>query len=143
LAEKLNSRAGLTPSNGVKNLKTTADTCATCATSNASTYSKARLPCCTVVAARAGSSTGYAETVVTLVGDRYTDNLNTTVLPGYGRWDALAGEVQDGIYRARSSRTFVHKKSAAILAALFFFNPLFYFLSFHHIPQRIQFRLAE
>ncbi|POF39992.1 TonB-dependent siderophore receptor [Pseudomonas laurylsulfativorans] len=33
----------------------------------------------------------YAETGLTLVGDRYADNLNTTVLPGYGRWDALAG----------------------------------------------------
>ncbi|MFO2466147.1 TonB-dependent siderophore receptor [Pseudomonas sp. 15FMM2] len=33
----------------------------------------------------------YAETGLTLVGDRYADNLNTVVLPGYGRWDALAG----------------------------------------------------
>ncbi|QJI42936.1 TonB-dependent siderophore receptor [Pseudomonas sp. ADAK2] len=33
----------------------------------------------------------YAETGLTLVGERYADNLNTTVLPGYGRWDALAG----------------------------------------------------
>jgi len=33
----------------------------------------------------------YAETGVTLVGERYADNQNTTVLPGYGRWDALAG----------------------------------------------------
>ncbi|MCI8212326.1 TonB-dependent receptor [Pseudomonas sp. S25] len=33
----------------------------------------------------------YAETGMTLVGQRYADNLNTTVLPGYGRWDALAG----------------------------------------------------
>ncbi|UCP08557.1 TonB-dependent siderophore receptor [Pseudomonas sp. MM213] len=33
----------------------------------------------------------YAETGLTLVGQRYADNLNTTVLPGYGRWDALAG----------------------------------------------------
>ncbi|HEF4760523.1 TPA: TonB-dependent siderophore receptor [Pseudomonas putida] len=33
----------------------------------------------------------YGETGLTLVGDRYADNLNTTVLPGYGRWDALAG----------------------------------------------------
>ncbi len=33
----------------------------------------------------------YAETGITLVGQRYADNLNTTVLPGYGRWDALAG----------------------------------------------------
>ncbi|MGE7990008.1 TonB-dependent receptor [Pseudomonas sp. NPDC089554] len=33
----------------------------------------------------------YAETGLTLVGDRYADTQNTTVLPGYGRWDALAG----------------------------------------------------
>ncbi|OLU26268.1 TonB-dependent siderophore receptor [Pseudomonas sp. PA15(2017)] len=33
----------------------------------------------------------YAETGLTLVGSRFADNLNTTVLPGYGRWDALAG----------------------------------------------------
>lgn len=33
----------------------------------------------------------YAETGLTLVGQRYADNANTTVLPGYGRWDALAG----------------------------------------------------
>jgi len=33
----------------------------------------------------------YAETGLTLVGERFADNQNTTVLPGYGRWDALAG----------------------------------------------------
>ncbi len=33
----------------------------------------------------------YAESGLTLVGQRYADNQNTTVLPGYGRWDALAG----------------------------------------------------
>ena len=33
----------------------------------------------------------YAETGVTLVGQRFADNQNTTVLPGYGAWDALAG----------------------------------------------------
>ncbi|MFJ4156375.1 TonB-dependent receptor [Pseudomonas sp. NPDC089752] len=33
----------------------------------------------------------YAETGLTLVGERYADNQNTTVMPGYGRWDALAG----------------------------------------------------
>ena len=33
----------------------------------------------------------YAETGLTLVGQRYADSMNTTVLPGYGRWDALAG----------------------------------------------------
>ncbi len=33
----------------------------------------------------------YAETGLTGVGQRYADNQNTTVLPGYGRWDALAG----------------------------------------------------
>lgn len=33
----------------------------------------------------------YAETGLTVVGDRYADSLNTVVLPGYGRWDALAG----------------------------------------------------
>ena len=33
----------------------------------------------------------YAETGLTLVGQRYADNMNTTILPGYGRWDALAG----------------------------------------------------
>ncbi|MCK9816476.1 TonB-dependent siderophore receptor [Pseudomonas sp. MAFF 302046] len=33
----------------------------------------------------------YAETGVTLVGDRFADPANTIVLPGYGRWDALAG----------------------------------------------------
>ncbi|NMX90233.1 TonB-dependent siderophore receptor [Pseudomonas sp. WS 5086] len=33
----------------------------------------------------------YAETGLTLVGDRYADNANTVMLPGYGRWDALAG----------------------------------------------------
>lgn len=33
----------------------------------------------------------YAETGVTLVGQRFADNQNTTVLPGYGSWDALAG----------------------------------------------------
>ncbi|AZL66481.1 MULTISPECIES: TonB-dependent receptor [Pseudomonas] len=33
----------------------------------------------------------YAETGMTLVGDRYADNQNTVILPGYGRWDALAG----------------------------------------------------
>ena len=33
----------------------------------------------------------YGETGLTLVGDRYADNANTVLLPGYGRWDALAG----------------------------------------------------
>ncbi|PWB32539.1 TonB-dependent siderophore receptor [Pseudomonas sp. SDI] len=33
----------------------------------------------------------YAETGVTLVGQRYADTKNTVVLPGYGTWDALAG----------------------------------------------------
>ena len=33
----------------------------------------------------------YAETGLTLVGQRYADNQNTVILPGYGRWDALAG----------------------------------------------------
>ncbi|WP_122764508.1 TonB-dependent siderophore receptor [Pseudomonas sivasensis] len=33
----------------------------------------------------------YAETGLTLVGDRYADSLNTVVLPGYGSWDALVG----------------------------------------------------
>ncbi|SDQ30022.1 MULTISPECIES: TonB-dependent siderophore receptor [unclassified Pseudomonas] len=33
----------------------------------------------------------YGETGLTLVGERYADNQNTAVLPGYGRWDALAG----------------------------------------------------
>ncbi|MCO7565177.1 TonB-dependent siderophore receptor [Pseudomonas sp. S 311-6] len=33
----------------------------------------------------------YAETGLTLVGERYADNQNTTLMPGYGRWDALAG----------------------------------------------------
>ncbi|XCY74140.1 TonB-dependent siderophore receptor [Pseudomonas sp. CBR-F] len=33
----------------------------------------------------------YAETGLTLVGERYADNANTVLLPGYGRWDALAG----------------------------------------------------
>ncbi|MFJ2460203.1 TonB-dependent receptor [Pseudomonas neuropathica] len=33
----------------------------------------------------------YGETGLTLVGQRYADNANTTVLPGYGRWDALVG----------------------------------------------------
>ncbi|VVN66878.1 Catecholate siderophore receptor Fiu [Pseudomonas fluorescens] len=33
----------------------------------------------------------YAETGLTLVGDRYADNLNTVVLPGYGTWDGLVG----------------------------------------------------
>ena len=33
----------------------------------------------------------YGETGLTLVGDRYADNANTVILPGYGRWDALAG----------------------------------------------------
>ncbi|OCT22442.1 TonB-dependent receptor [Pseudomonas putida] len=33
----------------------------------------------------------YAETGLVLVGERYADNQNTTVLPGYGHWDALAG----------------------------------------------------
>jgi len=33
----------------------------------------------------------YAETGLTLVGQRFADSQNTTVLPGYGRWDALAG----------------------------------------------------
>lgn len=33
----------------------------------------------------------YAETGLTLVGSRFADNQNTTVLPGYGRWDALVG----------------------------------------------------
>ena len=33
----------------------------------------------------------YAETGLTLVGQRFADNQNTVVLPGYGRWDALAG----------------------------------------------------
>ena len=28
---------------------------------------------------------------MTLVGQRFADNQNTTVLPGYGAWDALAG----------------------------------------------------
>jgi iron complex outermembrane receptor protein len=33
----------------------------------------------------------YGETGLTFVGQRYADNLNTTVLPGYGRWDAQVG----------------------------------------------------
>ncbi len=33
----------------------------------------------------------YAETGLTFVGQRYADNQNSTILPGYGRWDALAG----------------------------------------------------
>ncbi|WP_095190040.1 TonB-dependent siderophore receptor [Pseudomonas sp. Irchel 3E19] len=33
----------------------------------------------------------YGETGLTLVGQRYADNANTTELPGYGRWDALVG----------------------------------------------------
>ncbi|NWB97479.1 TonB-dependent siderophore receptor [Pseudomonas gingeri] len=33
----------------------------------------------------------YAETGLTLVGDRYADNANTVTLPGYGTWDALGG----------------------------------------------------
>lgn len=33
----------------------------------------------------------YAETGLTLVDDRFADNQNTVKLPGYGRWDALAG----------------------------------------------------
>ncbi|MBF6028294.1 TonB-dependent siderophore receptor [Pseudomonas sp. P115] len=33
----------------------------------------------------------YAETGLTLVGDRYADSANAVVLPGYGRWDALVG----------------------------------------------------
>ncbi|WP_210556827.1 MULTISPECIES: TonB-dependent siderophore receptor [unclassified Pseudomonas] len=33
----------------------------------------------------------YGETGLTVVGQRYADNANTTVLPGYGRWDALVG----------------------------------------------------
>ena len=33
----------------------------------------------------------YGETGLTLVGQRYADNANTTVLPGYCRWDALVG----------------------------------------------------
>ncbi|MDD0976771.1 TonB-dependent receptor [Pseudomonas fontis] len=33
----------------------------------------------------------YAETGLTLVGQRYADTKNTVVLPGYGSWDALAG----------------------------------------------------
>jgi len=33
----------------------------------------------------------YAETGLTLVGERFADNQNTIKLPGYGRWDALAG----------------------------------------------------
>ena len=33
----------------------------------------------------------YAETGLTLAGDRYADSLNTVVLPGYGSWDALVG----------------------------------------------------
>ena len=46
----------------------------------------------------------YAETGLTLVGQRYADNQNTTVLPGYGRWDALAGyRTQDWDVRAALS----------------------------------------
>lgn len=33
----------------------------------------------------------YAETGLTLVGDRFADNANTIALAGYGRWDALGG----------------------------------------------------
>ncbi|MHC6223435.1 TonB-dependent receptor [Pseudomonas sp. X10] len=33
----------------------------------------------------------YGETGLTLVGERFADTANTTLLPGYGRWDALAG----------------------------------------------------
>ena len=33
----------------------------------------------------------YGETGVTFVGQRYADNANTAVLPGYARWDALVG----------------------------------------------------
>ncbi|MGE8478662.1 MAG: TonB-dependent receptor [Pseudomonas shirazensis] len=33
----------------------------------------------------------YAETGLTMVGERFADNQNTILLPGYGRWDALVG----------------------------------------------------
>ena len=33
----------------------------------------------------------HAESGVTFVGQRYADRANSTILPGYGRWDALAG----------------------------------------------------
>nr|WP_235593724.1 TonB-dependent receptor [Pseudomonas putida] len=46
----------------------------------------------------------YAETGVTLVGQRYADTRNTIVLPGYGSWDALVGwRTQDWDVRAALS----------------------------------------
>ncbi|MNK52779.1 Catecholate siderophore receptor Fiu precursor [compost metagenome] len=38
-----------------------------------------------------GQQGWYGETGVTAVGDRFADNANTTVLPGYARYDARAG----------------------------------------------------
>jgi hypothetical protein len=35
------------------------------------------------------------------------------------------------------------KKKRCHPGSAFLFNPLLFFLSFHHIPQRIQFRFAE
>ncbi|OUM33668.1 TonB-dependent siderophore receptor [Pseudomonas sp. 1239] len=46
----------------------------------------------------------YAETGVTLVGQRYADTKNTIVLPGSGSWDALVGwRTQDWDVRAALS----------------------------------------
>lgn len=40
---------------------------------------------------RAASWAGFGETGVTAVGDRFADNANTTILPGYARFDARVG----------------------------------------------------
>ncbi|MEI4977166.1 TonB-dependent siderophore receptor [Aeromonas caviae] len=40
---------------------------------------------------QSGKQGWYGETGVTAVGDRFADNANTTVLPGYARYDARAG----------------------------------------------------
>lgn len=40
---------------------------------------------------QSGQQGWYGETGVTAVGDRFADNANTTVLPGYARYDARAG----------------------------------------------------
>jgi hypothetical protein len=42
-----------------------------------------------------------------------------------------------------NDKNFVHKKTLPSRQRFSFINPLFFFLSFHHIPQRIQLRFAE
>lgn len=61
----------------------------------------------------------YGETGVTLVGQRYADNQNTTLLPGYARWDALGGfrtrdwDVRAALYNLTDKTYYASATSAA------------------------------